>query len=111
MSIFWNKQKEPNRVIYTRTKAQKKRAYILIIVGFLLIIGLPTLIKNISGLSALSSKIPSIFIFLVGLGFVMIIYTAIGVSRANFALFAAKSKNRKFEILSNTDGDTVIIEK
>ncbi len=112
MTMFWNKQTESGRVVYTRTKKQKRVGYTLIILGFVLFIGIPTLIKNISALAAISqSKAWSIILLvLIGLGPALIIFTAIAISSVNFKLASAKRRNKKYQISSNNEGDTVIIE-
>ena len=88
--------------------------YFLIILGFILFIGLPTLLRNspsllssVSGTSILSM----VFIILIAIGVFVIIITAVGASRTNFALAKAKARGKKFEISSNQDGDRVTIEK
>ena len=111
MSIFWNKKIESNKVIYTRTNGQKRLGYLLILISFLLMIGLPTLIKNSNYFQEISRQWPTFFLFLIFLGFALIIFVAIFISTVNFKLANAKRNNKKFQIISTNEGDTVEIEK
>jgi hypothetical protein len=111
MSLFWNKREEPGKVIYTRTKSQKRSIYLFMSVGFLLMIGLPTLITNSVYFQELSQQWSYLFLFFIFLGFLILIFVIISVSIVNFKSIGAKMKNRKIQITSTNEGDTVEIEK
>ncbi|OGI65275.1 hypothetical protein A3A95_03495 [Candidatus Nomurabacteria bacterium RIFCSPLOWO2_01_FULL_39_18] len=111
MSLFWNKKVESDKIIYTRTKSQKRFAYLLISIGFLLVIGLPTLIKNSVYFQELSQQFPTLFLSLIFLGFLLLFFVIISVFIVNFKFMSAKMKNKKFQITSTNEGDVVEIEK
>ncbi|GEM_PF-3970801 len=110
MSIFWNKKIEFDSIIYTRTKKQKSVGISLILIGFILFIGVLTLIKNSFYFSNLSQQYPIPFIILIVFGIILILFTIIVGSEVNFKLVNAKMKNKKVEIKSTNEGDSVIIE-
>jgi uncharacterized protein YpmS len=74
-------------------------------------IGLPTLIKNSVFFAELSQRWPILFLFFIFLGAALIVFVAIFISTVNFKLANAKRKNKKFQIVSTNEGDTVEIEK
>ena len=115
MGVFWNKTSEKNKIIYTRSKRQKRLAYIIMFVGFFLIIGPPLLAKFqffaqlFNSITILGGKWP-LYVFVSG-GLIVIV-DALFVSYINFILAFAKLRNKKFEITTNSSsGDKVIIEK
>lgn len=110
MSLFWNKKIESSKVIYTRSKSQKRIGYLLLLIGLLLVFGVPTLIKISIFFTGLSNRWPILFLFLIFIGVAVIAFVAISISTVNFKLAAAKRKNKKFQITSTDEGDTVIIE-
>lgn len=116
MSLFWNKRVESDKVIYTRTKGQKRLFYLLMSIGLLMMIGLPIFgFLLMTGLP-ITQRLPALFlslIFLGGplLGAALIVFVAIFISTVNFKLANAKRKNKKFQIISTNEGDTVEIER
>jgi hypothetical protein len=111
MSLFWNKNIEPGRVIYTRTKGQRRTAYLLMLLGFLLMFGVPTLIINIT----FSTELLKQWAILVAasiafLGLILIAFLVIFFNIMYFRITFAKRKNKKVQITSTNEGDTIVIE-
>lgn len=111
MSFFWNKLEYPDKTVYKRSKSQKRNFYILMVTGWLLFVGVPTLILNIPFFRELarSNLWAAFFLVVIGLGVILIIFSALGAATVNFKLAAAKRKNRQYQIASNGDGDTITI--
>jgi hypothetical protein len=111
MSLFWNKRIESDKIIHTRTNGQKRLAYLLILIGSFLTLGLPILIANNTFFQKLSQQFPTLFLALIFLGPTIIVFVAIFISSVNFKLASAKRKNKNFKIVSTEEGDIVEIEK
>ncbi len=111
MSLFWNKNIEPGRVIYTRTKGQRRTAYLLILLGFLLMFGVPTLIINISFFRELLKEWAILFAaFIAFLGLILIAFLVIFFNIMYFRITFAKIKKKKVQATFTNEGDTIIIE-
>lgn len=108
MTLFWSKRTEPGKLIYARSKKQKRTAYLLMALGWLLFIGVPTLARNVSLPD--SEFLSVILLLLIASGCFLIIFTAIAASMVNWKLAAAKRKGKKCEIISTREGDVVTIE-
>jgi hypothetical protein len=112
MSLFWDKKIEQDKIIYTRTKRQKRIFIFLMLGGFLLSIGTATLIRNSAYFGELSQKWPIPFLFIIVLGFLIIILSIILGGYLGFRLTLASLQHKKFQTMSNSDNlDTIIIEK
>jgi len=109
VSIFWNKQEESNRVIYTSTRAMTRRLLVIFFTGLLLAVGLPFFSNYIPSLSNPASGVIPILLILSGLGAVMMFFVWMGISIPGFFTLLAKLKRRKVESSHTSDGDTVII--
>lgn len=113
MSLFWSKKVEPDKIIYTRTKSQKRTALLLMIVGLLLLFGAPTLMVNSSFFTELFYQFPwsILFLFSVFFGLVLIFFVAISFLIFYFKFMLAKRGNKKFQITATNEGETIVIEK
>jgi hypothetical protein len=95
--------------VYTRSKQQKRTFYLLILAGFLLLVGVPTLARSSSIVLSWAQQAPVVFLSLPLLGALVIILVAIGASNVNFQLARAKRKGQRFLVESTAWGDSVTV--
>ena len=114
MELFWNKTTGKNSIIYTRNKLQKKAAYLVMLFGFLIMLG-PYFLTRFNVVQQFYASIsgPAWLGFLpLVIGGLIVIVDALFVSYVNFIILFAKSRNKKYEItISSTGEDKVVIEK
>jgi len=111
MALFWNKTIEPTRVIYTRSRQAKERAYVVLGIGLILMIGTPSLIGMSGTFRSLSSDWATPFIFLIALGIGLIVFVAIFTSVVNFKIMVARLMKKSVVVTSTESGDTVMIQR
>jgi hypothetical protein len=107
--ILWNKKVEPDKVVYTRSKEQRKSGFIIMVIGLLLFFGTEPLLGVIVP-NIFNSKLLLVLSFIpVAVGLVLIIFTLVVVSLVNFKLLGAKLRHKQYQIVSSKDQDSVTI--
>ena len=73
-------------------------------------IGVSTLIKNVPRFARLANHWPGLALSVIAIGFVVVVFVIIAVSETDRQLARARRQKRTFQIMSSSEGDTVVID-
>jgi hypothetical protein len=106
MGYFWNEEKKRNKVIFTRTKKQKMRAYGIIFSGLLLFFVIFPVLMAGSRRYRLTLFLALLWL-LTGISLLVL---ALFASKVNFRLFRQEFANKSFRLSCGPNGDVVEID-
>lgn len=112
MLFFWKTFKEPDRIVYVRSRAATRQMFGVVLAGLALILMPPNLVQHSAAFRRAAEQVPVLFFGPLALGstFVLICIASMLVVRLD--IMTSRIRRRGVTISSNSaEGTTVVIDR